>query len=298
MMDDIPRSIPPGSLKLMDSLRTDLRARGYALTTERTYLHWIRRFIFFHRYRSPLSMGKPEIEEFLNHLAVQAGVAPATQRIALNALMYPYVKFYGRDAEELVFTYAKPTRRLPSVLTHAEIQQILSRMNGTPKLMVELLYGSGLRLQECLNLRVKDIDFNLQTLTVRQGKGDKDRVTLLPQSLNEPLPQQITAVLAIHQQDISNGFGQVYLPHALERKNPSAARSPAWQYLFPSSRIGADPRSGVLRRHHIHQTALRKQLPTAVFTLQINRHTFLILRLETIQAEDLRELAIKGFQGQ
>jgi len=184
-------------------------------------------------------MGKTEIELFLNYLAVQAGVAPATQRIALNALMYLYVKFYGRDAEELVFEYAKATRRLPSVLSHGEVQQVLTQMSGTPKLMVQLLYGSGLRLQECLNLRIKDIDFNLNTITVRQGKGGKDRVTLLPQSLNEPLQQQITKVLAIHQQDISSGFGEVYLPHALERKNPSAARSPAWQYLFPSSRIGA-----------------------------------------------------------
>ena len=278
MMDDIPQPIPPGSPKLMDSLRTDLRAHGYALTTERTYLHWIKRFIFFHNYRNPRCMGKTEIELFLNYLAVQLGVAPATQRIALNALMYLYVKFYGRNAEELVFKYAKPVRRLPSVLSHGEVQQILTQMNGTPKLMVQLLYGSGLRLQECLNLRVKDIDFNLHTLTVRQGKGDKDRVTLLPQILNEPLQQQITKVLAIHLQDISNGFGEVYLPHALERKNPSAARSPAWQYLFPSSRVGVDPRSGVLRRHHIHQTALRKHLSKAVIGTSIHKpvktHTF------------------------
>ena len=167
-MDDIPHPILPGSLKLMDRLRTDICARGYALTTERTYLHWIRRFIFFHKYHDPRCMGKSEIEAFLNYLAVQAGVAPATQRIALNALMYLYVKFYGRDAEELVFKYAKSTRRLPSVLTHGEVQQILTQMNGTPKLMVELLYGSGLRLQECLNLRVKDIDFSLHTVTVHQ----------------------------------------------------------------------------------------------------------------------------------
>ena len=144
--------------------------------------------------------------------------------------------------------------------------------------MVELLYGNGLRLQECLSLRIKDIDFNLHTLTARQGKGDKDRVTLLPLSLNESLQLQITKVLAIHQQDISNGFGEVYLPHALERKSPSAARRPAWQYLFPSSRIGADPRSGVLRRHHIHQTALRKHLSKAVEKTALHKpvktHTF------------------------
>ena len=144
--------------------------------------------------------------------------------------------------------------------------------------MIELLYGSGLRLQECLNLRIKDLDFGLHTLTVRQGKGDKDRVTLLPQSLTEALQKQMAKVLAVHQQDILDGFGEVYLPHALHKKSPASARSPGWQYLFPSSRIGADPRSGVLRRHHLHQTALRKHLSKAVAKTDIRKpvktHTF------------------------
>lgn len=197
-MDDIPPLIDTNSSKLMDNLRADLRARGYALTTERTYLHWIKRFIYFQGYQNPESMGKPEMEAFLNDLAIRRQVSPATQRIALNALMYLYLKYYERVPEELAFKFAKPTRRLPSVLTHAEVEQVLSHMNGIPKLMIELLYGSGLRLQECLNLRVKDLDFSLHTLTVRQGKGDKDRVTLLPQSLTEALQRQIAKVLAIH----------------------------------------------------------------------------------------------------
>jgi integron integrase len=277
-MDDIPPLIDTKSPKLMDILRADLRARGYALTTERTYLHWIRRFIYFQGYRNPDSMGKAEIEAFLNDLAVRKHVAPATQRIALNALMYLYLKYYGRVPEELTFKFAKATRRLPSVLTHVEVQRVLSHMSGTPKLMIELLYGSGLRLQECLNLRVKDLDFNMHTLTVRQGKGDKDRVTLLPQSLTQALQQQIAKVLAIHQQDMLDGFGEVYMPHALAKKSPAAARSPGWQYLFPSARIAADPRSAVLRRHHLHQTALRKHLARAVAKTKLHKpvktHTF------------------------
>ena len=169
-------------------------------------------------------------------------------------------------------------RRRPSVLTNDEVQQVLSFMSGTPKLMVELLYGSGLRLQECITLRVKDLDFALHTITVRQGKGDKDRVTLLPHSLIEPLQLQIQKVLALHQQDISDGYGAVYMPNALERKYPSAAFSPGWQYLFPSNRIGVDPRSGVKRRHHVHHSALRKHLSAAAAKTNIHKpvktHTF------------------------
>ena len=171
-----------------------------------------------------------------------------------------------------------PNRRLPTVLTHEEAKKILSNMSGTPRLMTELLYGSGLRLQECLNLRIKDIDFALNTITVRQGKGDKDRTTLLPSSVKDRLQAQIDKVLALHRQDLSDGCGEVYMPHALERKYPSAARSPAWQYLFPSTRVGPDPRSGVIRRHHIHNTSLRKYIKTAVAKTGIHKpvktHTF------------------------
>lgn len=170
-MDDIPVPIPAGSKRFMDELRADMRARGYAYPTERTYLHWIKRYILFSGRRHPRDMGKADIEAFLNHLAVAATVSPSTQRTALNALMYLYTKYLGREPESLSFSYAKPTRRLPTVLTHEEAKEILGHMSGTPKLMVELLYGSGLRLQECLNLRIKDIDFALNTITVRQGKG-------------------------------------------------------------------------------------------------------------------------------
>ncbi|MEE4203004.1 MAG: tyrosine-type recombinase/integrase [Halieaceae bacterium] len=187
-MDDIPVPIASGTPRFLDQLRADLRARGYAYATERTYLHWVRRFILFHGKRHPREMGQHEIEAFLNHLGAHASVSPSTQRTALNALMYLYIKFLGREPATLNFQYAKPTKRLPTVLTHEEAKAVISHLRGTPRLMVELLYGSGLRLNECLNLRVKDLDFALHTLTVRQGKGDKDRTTLLPGSAKSRKP--------------------------------------------------------------------------------------------------------------
>ena len=235
-MDDIRVPVPAGSTRFLDLLRVDMRARGYALATERTYVLWIRRYINFNKQRHPAEMGQLEIESFLNHLAVERSVSPATQRTALNALMYLYTKYFGRESIELSFSYPKPHQRLPTVLTHEEAKAIISHRSGTPRLMVELLYGCGLRLHECLVLRIKDIDFALNTITVRQGKGDKDRVTLLPVSLRERLQVQVQKALVLHQQDLADGHGEVYLPHALERKYPAAARSPEWQYLFPSTR--------------------------------------------------------------
>jgi integron integrase len=262
----------------MDLLRVDMRARGYALPTERTYLEWIKRYIVFNQRRHPAEMGQPEIENYLNHLAVVRTVSPSTQRTALNALMYLYTKYLGRERLELSFSYAKTTQRLPTVLTHQEAKEIIGHMSGTPRLMTELLYGSGLRLHECLVLRIKDIDFALNTITVRQGKGDKDRVTLLPESVVERLQTQVQKVLILHQQDIADGYGEVYMPHALERKYPAAARSPGWQYLFPSTRLGTDPRSGVIRRHHLHNTGLRSYIRAAVAKTGIKKpvkaHTF------------------------
>ncbi|MEM1112617.1 MAG: integron integrase [Pseudomonadota bacterium] len=278
IMDDIPVGVPASPKRFVDQLRADLRARGYAYSTERTYLHWAKRFISFHGKRHPSQMGKPEIEAFLDHLAVHNNVSPATQRTALNALIYLYVKFLEREPETLEFHYAKPTQRLPTVLTHEECKAVIAELSGTSKVMVELLYGSGLRLAECLNLRIKDVDFNMNTLTVRQGKGDKDRTTLLPESVKERLKLQVAKVSLQHQQDLNDGFGEVYMPHALARKYPSAASQLAWQYLFPSSRLSRDPRSGIKRRHHVHHTALRKQIASAVARTTINKpvksHTF------------------------
>lgn len=186
-MDDIPPAIEAEPSQFIASLRADIRARGYAYPTERTYIHWIKRFIYFHGKRHPEVMGPTQVEAFLDDMAVRRNVSPSTQRTALNALMYLYLKFLGRPPQDLQFRRARPIRRLPVVLSHDEVKLVLAELRGTPRLMVELLYGSGLRLQECLNLRVKDIDFGLNTLTVRQGKGDKDRTTLLPASARDRL---------------------------------------------------------------------------------------------------------------
>lgn len=277
-MEDIPVPIPARGRRFADDIRADMRARGYAYATERTYLHWIMRYIRFSKRRHPKDMGREDVEAFLNHLAVEATVAPSTQRTALNALMYLYTKFYGRDPEQLSFSYAKPTRRLPTVLTHEEAKEVLGYLSGSSRLVAEILYGSGLRLHECITLRIKDIDFSLNTITVRQGKGDKDRTTLLPAATKERLESQIDKVLALHKQDLADGYGEVYMPHALERKYPNASRSAGWQYLFPSSRISLDPRSNARRRHHIHHTSLRRHLKVAVAKTSIRKpvktHTF------------------------
>ncbi len=277
-MDDIPSPLPSHPTRFLDQVRLGMRSAGYALSTERTYLHWMMRFIRFHNRQHPQKMGKPEVEAFLAHLAVVGQVSPSTQRTALNALVYLYIKHLERPPEDYEFQLAKTTRRLPTVLNHDEVQAVLCHLKGTPKLMIELMYGSGLRLQECVTLRVKDLDFTLQTITVRQSKGDKDRVTLMPQRVKNALHTQVSKTRAMHIQDLADGFGEVYLPHALARKDSGAAKQFGWQYLFPSSRISKDPRSGKLRRHHSHATLLRKHLKSAVAKTSICKpvrtHTF------------------------
>lgn len=271
-MDDISRTIPAGPLRFLDQLRQDIRARGYAYQTEKTYLHWVRRFILFHNKRHPREMGAEHINSFLSHLGCQRHCSPATQRIALNALIYLYRKFLKVELDALNFEKARIKRRLPVVLTHREVQCILAQLPDKHRLMVSLLYGSGLRQNELLNLRVKDIDFGLSTLTVRSGKGDKDRTTLLPQSVQEGLTGQIAFVDKQHTRDIEDGVGDVHLPNALARKYPGAARELGWQFVFPSTTIGACPRTGVLRRHHLHHTALRKQVTRARVRAGITKH--------------------------
>ena len=265
-------------MRLLDQIRRRMRDQGYAWKTEKTYIHWIRRFILFHEKKHPKTLHAEHINQFLSHLANERQCSPATQRIALNALVYLFVKFMEAQLAPLDFNRASPKRRLPVVLTHNEVSQILQNLNGTYRLMVEILYGAGLRLNELLSLRIKDLDFELSTITVRSGKGDKDRVTLLPGSLKEPLQKQIEQVITLHRRDLEDGFGEVYLPYALAREYPGAAKEPAWQFLFPATRIGADPRSGVLRRHHLHDSCLRKAIGKAQRTTGIAKpvrcHTF------------------------
>lgn len=277
-MDDIRHAIPAGSSRFMHQVRQDLRDKGYAYQTEKTYLHWIRRFVLFHDKRHPAQMGEAQINAFLSHLGSQRDCSPGTQRIALNALVYLYRKFLQVELEQLDFEKSRQRRRLPVVLSHREVQSILDVLSGKYWLMVSLLYGAGLRQNELLNLRIKDLDFELSTLTVRSGKGDKDRTTLLPRRLEEPLREQIAEVVKLHQRDMEDGFGEVYLPYALARKYPGAATETGWQFLFPSTTIGACPRTGVLRRHHLHHTALRKHVTRARreagITKHVKSHTF------------------------
>lgn len=276
--DDIRPSLPARPTRFLDQIRRHMRDGGYAWKTEKTYIHWIRRFILFHGKQHPSNLGAPHVEQYLSHLANERQCAPATQRIALNALIYLFVRFLGVQLKNLSFANARQNRRLPVVLSHAEVTLILEHLDGRHRLMVELLYGSGLRLNELLNLRVKDLDFDPNTITVRSGKGDKDRITLLPQSLVAKLQSQVLFVENLHRQDLDDGYGEVYMPYALARKYPRAARETAWQFLFPATRIGADPRSGVLRRHHLHETSLRKVVGKARRAAGIHKpvrcHTF------------------------
>ena len=277
-MDDISPAIPSGSQRFIHCLQRDLRDRGYAYQTEKTYLHWIRRFIVFHEKQHPKNLGAQHINEFLSALGHDRHCSPGTQRIALNALIYLYRKYLQIELEALSFEKAPQRRRLPVVLTHAEVKSILEQLQGKHRLMVELLYGCGLRLNELLSLRVKDLDFELSTITVRSGKGDKDRVTLMPQSLKERLQAQVESTARLHQQDLRDGYGAVYMPNALARKYPRAAREIGWQFLFPATCIGRDPRSGELRRHHLHNTTLRKSVGharrKAGITKAVKCHTF------------------------
>ncbi len=251
--------------RLLDRVRAAIRTKGYSIRTEQAYVDWIRRFILFHNKRHPLDMGKAEIEAFLTHLAVNRDVAPSTQNQAFSALLFLYRLVLDQDLPWLDnVTRAKKPKRLPVVLTPAEVELLLKRLSGTKWLMASLLYGSGLRLLECLRLRVQDIEFERGQIMVRNGKGGKDRVTVLPDPAVAPLRRQIERVRIIHEEDLSGGFGEVYLPFALERKYPNAAKSFGWQYVFPADKLSTDPRSGRLQRHHLGETVLQRAVRQAV----------------------------------
>lgn len=265
--------------RLLDQVRNVIRVRHYSIRTEESYCYWIRYFINFHKKRHPRDMGGEEINQFLTYLAVQRTVSPATQNQALNAIMFLYKSVLEMDLGTFDnFTRAKYKKRLPVVFTHEEATRVLSAMSGMPWLMASLLYGCGLRLMECVRLRVKDVDFDRRSLIVRQGKGGKDRVTVLPTKLIEPLQTQIASVKNLHDYDLSEGFGEVYLPYAIARKYPNANTTLAWQYVFPAKNRSTDPRSGKEQRHHIGESVLQKAVRAAVRKSGFNKpascHTF------------------------
>jgi len=259
--------------KLLDRVRAVARVRHLSLRTEQTYSDWIRRFILFHQKRHPEQMGAEEIRQFLSHLAVEGRVAASTQNVALCALLFLY-----RDVLQVDLPYvegiqrAKRPARVPVVFTRAEVSSLLSHLSGTYGLIAGLLYGSGLRLMEAARLRVKDLDFGYMEILVRDGKGEKDRRTILPHPLAEPLRHQLERVKLLHEKDLREGFGDVHLPYALARKYPSAGRGWAWQYVFPSAKLSVDPRSGLTRRHHASADSVQREVKRAIKAARITKH--------------------------
>jgi len=250
--------------RLLDRVRECIRVKHYSLRTEDAYLQWIRRFILFHGKRHPREMGAAEVEAFLSHLATAGRVSPSTQNQALSALLFLY-----REVLEVELPWldgvvrAKRPKHIPVVLTENEVRALLAQLDGTRWLVACLLYSSGLRVLEGLRLRVKDLDFERREVTVRDGKGAKDRRTMLPERLIEPLRAHLERVRGLHERDLAEGFGEVYLPFALARKYPKAGRSWPWQYVFPSRNRSADPLDGVIRRHHLDEKVVQRAVSAA-----------------------------------
>jgi len=255
----------PPRKKLLTQVREALRTRHYSYRTEKSYIQWIRRYILFHHKRHPREMGLPEIESFLTHLAVEEHVAASTQNQALSALLFLYREVLHIEIPEsaLHIVRARKPKRLPVVLTRSEVQRILALLEGQAQLIAQLLYGSGLRLSEALRGRVKDLDFETHQITVRGGKGDQDRLTMLPQKLVPALQNQLDRVRILYQADLKNNNIGVSLPEALERKYPNAWREWGWQYVFPARKYSKDPRSGRLFRHHLGASGVQKAVRLA-----------------------------------
>ncbi|AWN16731.1 integron integrase [Salinisphaera sp. LB1] len=290
----MPKS-PNRPPKLLDQVGERVRLKHYSIRTEKTYLAWIRRFILFHGKRHPKDMGKPEVEAFLTHLAVDRHVAASTQNQALNAVLFLYKEVLGIKLPWMddVVRVKRPAR-IPEVLSAPEVARLLAQLDGTYRLMASLLYGSGLRLMEAVRLRVKDVDFEYRQIVVRDAKGAKDRVTPLPASVTDALTAQINRVATQHRADLAAGYGSVYLPTALAEKYPNAQTELGWQYVFPSSRLSTDPRSGKTRRHHLSEKGLQHAVKGAVRRAGIHkkaschtlRHSFATHLLE--RGNDIR----------
>jgi integron integrase len=250
--------------RLLGRVRQALRSRHYSVRTEKAYVGWTKRYVIYHGRRHPAEMGSPEVAEFLGSLAVAGRVSASTQNQAFSALLFLYREVLGRGLELPEIPRAKGPVRLPLVLSTAEVSAVLKHIHGTPWIMASLLYGSGLRLLECARLRVKDIDLQRREVTVRDGKGRKDRVTVLPARMVAPLEAHLARVRRQHEADLRQGAGSVALPHALARKYPSAQREWCWQWVFPATRLHIDRESGLRRRHHLHESVLQRTFRAAV----------------------------------
>ena len=266
-------------MRLLDQVKQVLRKRHYSYKTEGAYVSWIKRYILFNGKKHPAEMGEKEISRFISHLAINRNVAASTQNQALNAVVFLYKHILKIDLGDFgPMERAKKPKKIPIVLSKNEVELILSYLTGKHRLMVQILYGSGLRLKECLRLRVKDLDFERGQIIIIDGKGNKDRETMLPEKIQPILKDHLDKVKVIHEKDLKEGLGEVYLPYALERRYKSAAKDWRWQYVFPSSRISKDPRSGKNRRHHAYENTLQKAIKTAAKKAGINKlvgsHTF------------------------
>jgi len=279
-MENKAKFRPDSGLKLMDQVRQVLRYHHYAYRTEQAYCDWIVRYIkFFGSKKHPRDMGKSEIDAYLSHLAVEQRVSASTQRQALNAIIFLYRQVLDQPIEgQIEPTRAKRHPRPPVVMTKSEVKRVLTHMHGIHLLMAKVLYGSGLRLMECIRLRVHDLDFERNLIYVRAAKGNKDRTTLFPKSIQPEMQSRLDEVKSLHDEDLAQGYGEVYLPDALARKYPHASREFRWQYVFPSKKRSVDPRTGAERRHHVLESGLQKAVKVAVDRADIMKrigcHTF------------------------
>ncbi len=252
-------------MKLLDQLKYEIRCRQYSLRTEKTYASWVRQFILFHDKKHPISMGEKEIMQFVNNLVIEKRVTASTQNQALSAILFLYREVLAQKIDWVdQINWSKRPKRIPIVFTQQEATQVISLLDGQKRLLVSLLYGSGLRLTECIRLRIQDIDFGYRQIIVRDGKGQKDRCTLLPDQLTSKLQEQIQRAIVIHQQDLKAGYGNVYLPYAIERKYKNANKDFRWQYLFTADSLSKDPRSGRQQRHHVSRDYLQYAVRQAV----------------------------------
>ncbi len=259
--------------RLLTLVHEAIRRKYYSRRTEQAYVYWIKRFIYFHGKRHPRDMGEAEVTAFLNDLASSRNVAGGTQNQALSALLFLYKEVLGKDLAWLDgLVRAKRPPRLPTVLTRAEVEAILAQLTGVRWLIASLLYGAGLRVMECLRLRVKDVDLEYRQILVRDGKGEKDRVTMLPEKLVEPLRAHLHRVKGLYSRDLKEGYGEVNMPYALARKYPRAGREWAWQFVFPSKHRSADPDDGVIRRHHQYESVPQRAVHDAVRAAGVAKH--------------------------
>ena len=261
------------SPKLLERVKNAIRTKHYSRKTENSYCSWIKRYILYHNKKHPKDMGEVQIRRFINHLAVKRKLSASTQNQALCAILFLYREVLGVELDRIdKIHWAKKPKRLPVIFSKEEVKAIIAEITGVYRLMTMLLYGSGLRLKECLRLRVKDIDFDNQQIFIREGKGNKDRYTILPKAIESKLKSHIKSVENIHKRDIEAGNDSVYMPYALEKKYPNAGKKIGWHFLFPSKNLSNDPVSGIRRRHHLHERTLQRAVKKAIKRAGIRKH--------------------------